>query len=132
MIKVLLGFFAILTLYSCGKPPGEEEISRFVSPDGKVEAVWCGTNFGGVTTGYTYTLYLVKRGDGPNWNYPLLSVDKFEDLRIEWRAVRTLEISYKTVRIYSFTNFWETEIEDLVYLYELRLRPSTETDSLSP
>lgn len=129
---LLIGICAVLLCLSC-ELPHSVELERIASPDGRVEAVFIrNADYGGATTGYTYSLYIVKKGDAPETDHPSLAVDNIEDFDVEWREEKILEISYKYARIWNFTNWWcSRDINDCRYVVELRLNPRDDKHSLS-
>jgi hypothetical protein len=107
-----------------------EEVERFTSPDGMVDAVWVrGT--GGATTGFVFDLYLVPKGlkfekDATTFKRSAFSGDHFEDLRIVWREPKLLEIQFKRARIFGYRNYWrywnpDSPEVDRHYVVETRL-----------
>ncbi len=133
MKYVILAAALLLGLISCCRSSVIEEVSRFPSPDGNLEAVWTRLNVGGATTGYSFGLYIVSTGQTPDWDAVVLSVDHIEGFLVNWRPERVLEIEFKYARIWHFTNYWVSdEIDDTPYVVELRLKPTMDDHSLSP
>ncbi len=121
-----------LLMVSCGMST-REEISRFPSPDRKVEAVWCRNGGGGPTTTFTYTLFIAPSGREPDGDDVLLLVDHIDSLEINWGFGRVLEITYGQARIHHFRNFWlSRDVDNTWYGVELRLNPRNDQHSLSP
>lgn len=118
-----------------------EEVGRFPSPDGVVDAVWV-RGSGGATTGFVYDLYVVPKGlkfdkDATSFKRPVFSGDHFDDLQIAWREPKLLEVRFKHVRILSYRNYWrywnpDKPEEDRHYVVETRLVPQGEGSTLPP
>jgi hypothetical protein len=118
-----------------------EEIGRFPSPDGVIDAVWV-RGSGGATTGFVYDLYVVPKGlkfdkDATSFKRPVFSGDHFDDLQIVWREPKLLEVRFRHARIHAYRNYWsywnpDKPKEDRHYVVETRLAPQTEGSTLSP
>jgi hypothetical protein len=118
-----------------------EEIGRFTSPDGVVDAVWV-RGSGGATTGFVYDLYVVPKGlkfdkDATSFERPIFSGDHFDDLQIVWREPKLLEVRFKHARILAYRNYWrywspDEPEADRHYVVETRLAPQAEGSTLSP
>ena len=85
-----------------------EEISRFTSPDSKVDAVLMQTN-GGATTSYGYFLHIVPKGKSTKKGDEIFRADRVEGLIFKWIKVTQLEIKFKKAKIYHFSNYWYSE-----------------------
>jgi hypothetical protein len=117
-----------------------EEIDRFSSPDGMVDAVWV-RGGGGATTGFVYDLYLVPKGlkfdkDATSFKHAVFTGNHFDDLQIVWREPKLLEIHFKHARIYSYSNYWyywnpDSPEVDRHYVVETRLVHEAEGSTLS-
>ena len=117
-----------------------EEIERFTSPDGIVDAVWV-RGSGGATTGFVFDLYLVPKGlkfekDATSFKHPVFSCDHFEDLQIVWREPKLLEIKFKYARIFAYRNYWrywnpDSPEVDRHYVVETKLVHTVEGSMLS-
>jgi hypothetical protein len=110
-------FFALITCVLIFVPACNmfewqyEEIERFASPDGIVDAVWV-RGSGGATTGFVFDLYIVPKGlkfekDATSFKHAVFSGDHFEDLRIVWREPKLLEIQFKHAMIFGYRNYWQ-------------------------
>ncbi|HEX8722998.1 MAG TPA: hypothetical protein VF736_20430 [Pyrinomonadaceae bacterium] len=118
-----------------------EEVGRFTSPDGVVDAVWV-RGSGGATTGFVYDLYVVPRGmkfdkDATSFKHAVFSGDHFEDLQIVWREPKLLEVRFKHARVLNYSNYWrywnpDNPEEDRHYVVETRLAPLAEGSTLPP
>jgi hypothetical protein len=118
-----------------------EEVGRFKSPDGVVDAVWV-RGGGGATTGFVYRLFLVPAGtkfdkDDSYFQRAEFSGDHLEDFQIVWREPKLLELRFVHARIHDFTNYWrywnrESPREDRQHVVELRLVHLAEGSTLSP
>ena len=133
MKALLVILCATLICLSC-ELPHAVELERIASPDGRVEALFYrNADYGGATSGYTYSLYIVKTGEAPDTDHHLMGVDRIEDLEISWRDNKILDISYKYARIWGFTNWWHSpDIDDFSYVVEIHLNPLDENHFLSP
>jgi hypothetical protein len=63
-VSLLRGNFNVLVFSMLMGEPSKDEVSRVVSPNGKVDAVMCETN-GGATTSFGYDIYVVEHGKQP-------------------------------------------------------------------
>ncbi len=136
MPRYIYSYFVLLWLLTfsqigCSKV-SYEEIDRLTSPDSTVDAVLVRTN-SGATTSFGYKLYIVPVKGKPKEDYELFIADHVKDLRMKWREVKFLEISYKEARIFKFSNFWHSkDVKDFAYVVELRLVPLSDSFALSP
>jgi hypothetical protein len=111
--KIKLLFVGILlTIASNCSPfePGYQEMERFTSPDGIVDAVWLRGN-GGATTGYWFRLFLVPKGiifdkDATSFENPVFEGDHLEALEVVWKQPKLLELHFKHARISRYSNYW--------------------------
>ncbi len=118
-----------------------QEIERFTSPDGMVDAVWV-RGGGGATTGFVFELYLVPKGlkfekDATSFKHPTFSGDHLEDFKVVWREPRQLELHFKYARILTFRNYWrywnpDSPEVDRHYVVEAKLVPQVEGSTLPP
>ena len=106
MRRICLIAFALLAVIFSTNCAVREEISRFLSPDKKVEAILIETN-GGATTPFRYLLYLVSVGNSPSEDDLVLEAIHIENLEIKWKESKFLEIKYTNARIFHFKNIWE-------------------------
>ena len=91
----LVSMFLAITCLSCFGIH-DVELARLASPDGRVEAVFIqNADYGGITTGFTYCLYIVKKGGDPEQGDYLMTVDRIEDFEFHWREDKHLEIQYR-------------------------------------
>ena len=96
----------------------KDEICRVSSPNGIFDALIVEGN-GGATTGYSYYVYVVKSGtvfEGKSNVFDIkratLIADHIEDLKLAWSGKDVLDITYKSARIFHFTNFEEVTDSD--------------------
>lgn len=112
-----------------------KEISRFTSPDSKVDAVLV-EGGGGATTSQLFMVYLVPAGTKPKLDTRTDSVfaaDHIRGLKIYWKQPKLLRIQYDEARILQFINVWYTaEVEKFRYVVEVRLDPTATDFSLPP
>ncbi len=111
--------------------PAAEEIGRWPSPDGRVDAVLTKTS-GGATTAFVHRLFVVAAGQSTEDEEPTLLGDHFEGIAISWRMDRFLDVHYSQGRIFRYQNFWSSgELDEWSYLVEIRLIPPPDDFSLS-
>src|ERR1051325_2267366 len=104
--KIAAAFPAFVLAFAAAclpSPWGYEEVGRFTSPDGVVDAVWV-RGSGGATTGFVYDLYLVPEGlkfdkDATSFQRPVFSGDHFDDIQIVWREPKLLEVRFRHARV---------------------------------
>jgi hypothetical protein len=127
----------LLFILGCGSSPFEvsyREISRLSSPDQFVDALIVEAN-GGATTPFIYDIYVVPKGKSfqkDSCGNCLFSADHIDSLTVNWKSNRFLEIQYKQARIFSYSNFWQSnELFNYHYVVEVRLKPLIEVSSLS-
>jgi len=118
---------------SCGIGRDSEEVARLCSPDNKVEAVFERAGGGGATSGFTYALFIVKKGmKVMKSDDVLFQADHLKNLHLNWKSDRILEISYDEARIFKFTNFWQSSnVQNYQYVVELKLVSNKEGHALS-
>lgn len=128
---IILGLLLGVTVSACAKPT-IEEISRAKSPDSKVEAIVERKN-AHATTSFVYEIYIVPVGQQIDREKDLiLRAERMEGLSARWKEPRFLEIYYTSGRVYSFRNFWFSEnVENFNYIVEARLRPASDSFSLT-
>lgn len=105
-----------------------EVISRVSSPDKSVEAIIVEGSTG-ATSGFSSRVYIVSPGTEFSNNLPLfdadntiLRADGVNGLTIVWKDPKTLEVRYKSARIFHFTNFVDqTDSQQKVTRYNIRL-----------
>ena len=103
----------------------EEEVSRLVSPDRRVDAVWVRDSGGGATVGISYLLYIVPTGRAPERGMQQLVADHIDNVTLRWREPRRLEVAYDQARIFNFFSFWQhRELDNFNYVVEIRLIPN--------
>lgn len=105
------------------------EIVRVTSPDSVVDAFITQNGGGGATVGFTYTLYIVPKGNVKDkYNDPILLADRIEDLNVKWIKPRLLDITFQKARIFKFSNFWScSEIDNFKYEVEVKLNDSSDS-----
>jgi hypothetical protein len=118
-----------------------EELGRFQSPDGMVDAVWA-RGSGGATTGFVYELFLVPAGTkfdkkDSYFERAEFAGDHLEEFQLVWREPKLLELRFKHARIHDFSNYWrywnrESPREDSRHVVELRLVHLAEGSTLPP
>jgi hypothetical protein len=109
-------------IFCCGDISSREE-QRFLSPDGRVEAILIKQD-AGATTSYTYKLYIVPSGDNFKKGHEVFIADKMIGLSISWDRAKSLDIKFKDGRIFHFKNFWSSkEVDNFKYNVSLNLRP---------
>ena len=116
-----------------------QELERFTSPDGIVDAVWV-RGSGGATTGFVFELYLVPKGlkfekDAASFKHPTFSGDHLEDFKVVWREPKQLDLHFKYARILTFRNYWrfsnpDSPQVDRHYVVETTLVPQAEGSTL--
>lgn len=118
-----------------------QQVARFRSPDGMVDAVWA-RGSGGATTGFVYELFLVPAGTefdkkDSYFERAEFSADHLEEFQIVWREPKLLELRFKHARIHDFSNYWrywnhESPRDDRRHVVELRLVHLAEGSTLPP
>lgn len=97
----------VILLASCSfnADPSVEEVSRFTSPDSKLDAVLLQLNFG-ATTPYAYRFYVVPKGEHPDYKKPneFLLTNGIEGTSIEWSGPSELGIRCLPRTVYSWFN----------------------------
>lgn len=141
LVVVALAVCMLISVSACNLFEWQyEEIGRFTSPDGMVDAVWV-MGDGGATTGFVYKLYLVPKGtkfdkDATSFQHAMFAGDHLEDFCIVWREAKLLELHFKTARIFTYRNSWtywnqDSPEEDRHYVVEARLVHEGEDATLS-
>lgn len=77
------------------------------SPSGESKAVVVKRDCG-ATTSEVYLVYIFNADEQPAEKNAVFKSDKTEALSISWQDDRNLIISYKSARIFNFTNFWQS------------------------
>jgi len=123
----------LLSCLSCGMVDDFQEVARQSSLDGVVDAVMFRAGGGGATSGFSYSLFVVKKGSGiDKSNDVLLQADHLTNMRLAWKSDRILEISYDEARIFKFKNFWQSkDVQNFQYVVELKLAPNHGGHALS-
>ena len=82
------------------------EIHRYTSPDSRVDAVVV-TSDAGATTSTAYHVFIVpKDATYPkDFDVSIFTADHIEGLNVYWQGAKILKVTYKTARIFKFTNF---------------------------
>lgn len=107
--------------------PVTEEIGRWRSPDGRVDAVLT-KGSGNATTAFVHRLFVVPAGHPTEDQEPRLLGDHLEGIAIIWRRARFLDVSFSEGRIFEYQNFWQSpEVDDWAYIVEIRLIPPPDT-----
>jgi hypothetical protein len=130
LIVIIIG-----TLFSCNdanrnvnSADSLKELKRVRSPDKKVDAVLIETN-GGATVSFGNKVFLVipeKKIRQDDFKYAVFTADHYQNVDINWQANQQLLISYNKARIFSYTNFWQTdEIKNWNYVVEIKLKCSS-------
>jgi len=90
-----------------------EVISRVPSPDSAVEAI-IGEGRLGATTGFSSRGYIVAPGtefDNKTVTFDdgreILRADDVDGLELKWKDPKTLEISFRSARIFHYRNFFD-------------------------
>jgi hypothetical protein len=99
------------------------EVSRNLSPDGRVEAIIDEVD-GGATTSLAYVLYLVPEGTQklPSQKYAVFVADHIAGLSVNWVEPKLLDLTFRDARIFQFSNFWESaDVDSFNYVVKLRL-----------
>jgi len=138
-IRYLAIVIIFATLFSCNNIHKNsvdlpKELKRVSSPDKKVDAVLVETN-GGATTPFGNAVFLVlprKKINQDDLKYAIFNADHYQNIDIKWEANKQLLISYNKARIFTYTNFWQTdEIENWNYVVEIKLQCSSTNGQLS-
>jgi hypothetical protein len=96
-----------------------------------VEAVLTKSNFG-ATVDYVYKLYIVPIGATDLPDEPIMLADHVAEPSIAWTMPKFLTFSYRTARIFNFSNFWlSRSVQNYSYVVEIRLNPESDSYSLS-
>lgn len=121
-MRVLFLSLISILLSACADPCSDEVISQAVDPEKKTAAIHVVKNCG-ATTGYSHQIYIVVPGTDYEDAKPIFVADKVDNLAVTWLGRRTLEISYDSARIFSFTNFWQSsEVDSFLYVLKVSLR----------
>lgn len=97
------------------------EVERKSSSDNRVDVVLVKSNCG-ATTSESITLYLVPSGNEINDQYSTIVMDRIDNLTVEWRDNKELEVHFSHGRIFSFTNFWQSsELDEYKYIVNINL-----------
>ncbi len=123
-MKNLLVFSTLVVLLAaCGPlhmPVVTEEIVRFTSPDGRVDAIIL-TSDAGATTATAHEVYIAPRGTTKrDLKHPVFTADYVMGLKVKWIESKHLEVQYQSARIFHFTNFWQSADVDY-YEYEVKI-----------
>ncbi len=124
-----LSLLSVLTFAGCSEPGSSDdsvELARVPSPDSLVDAVVTRVSEGGATVPFSYRVYIVPRGTQPpeDRGFENFAANRVEDLTVQWRHPKFLEIRYKEADIYDFSNYWRSkDVQNFGYLVELRLVP---------
>lgn len=103
---------------------GLTEVSRFTSPDSRVDAVIF-TSDAGATTSVGYHIFIVQKDAQPeDLKAAIFTADHVDDLKVFWQQSKHLKITYQTAMIYKFTNFWQSKYVDN-FRYKVKI---TETE----
>lgn len=131
----MLSIFVVLPILitSCGLSDDFEEIVRLSSPDNLVDAILYRAGGGGATSGFTYSLFVVKKGMKPDKsNNILFQADHLTNANLVWLPDRILEIRYNEARVFQFKNFWHSrDIQNFQYVIEIKLAPTHDGHALS-
>ncbi len=130
--KTILIFILVLIFCSCNNTGSNlvesepfKELKRISSPDKKVEAVLVETN-GGATTSFGNSVFIVTAGKKIRQGdiaYSVFTADHYQGVDIKWDTIRRLLISFDKARIFTFTNFWQTDkIDNWNYVVEIKLQ----------
>lgn len=120
IIKIVILSVTALISTSCSLDDScsSEEVTRTTSPDKIVDAVLIKNNCG-ATTSYSYRVFIIPAGNEPN-NNSIFLADKVEDLKISWKSLKNLSITYSKARIFEFTNFWQSKkIDNFLYIVSI-------------
>ena len=118
---VLIAGIVINFIWNVNKDFKLKEISRFTSPDLKVDAVLMKTD-GGATTSCGYFLYIVPKGKSTKKGDEIFRADRVEGLIFKWMKEKQLEIKFKEAQIFHFENFWYSEeVNNFNYRVDLDL-----------
>ncbi|MFI5253408.1 MAG: hypothetical protein ACHQQQ_13365 [Bacteroidota bacterium] len=114
----IYGYLKIKSLY----PPVER--GRITSPDSLLDAVLLEFPTSALDP-YFYKLYIVPRGDTSfDTGSSVFGGEAFEDLKVDWKIPRLIEIHYEYGRIEQFTNYTYFNKFTPPIEVELRLVPS--------
>lgn len=98
------------------------EILRLPSPDRVVDAVLIERNVG-ATVSTPAEIYLVADGKSPTKSDLILRGDRHEGLSLEWSRPNHLNIRFSKLRIFSFTNFWQSKsVQNFSYVVDVHLK----------
>ena len=126
----------LLILFSCSNEaknsePDESDckkiIKRINSPDKIVDVVLVEVN-GGTTVADSHRVYIVIHNrEIAASDTPIFIADYISDIDIEWTTDNLASIKYNKARIFSFTNFWQSEkLDDWKYIVEVKLVNTSE------
>jgi hypothetical protein len=132
---------ALLCTAGCTNIAGEwqyEEMQRVKSPDGVVDAVLV-RGGGGATTGFSFSIFLVRSGTGFDQKAASFEQDRavfrsdhHDGLHLVWTKPQFLEIRFAKARIFHFANFWHSsDVQNYRYVVEVRLIPLDASTSLT-
>lgn len=79
----------------------------FDSPSGENKAAVVQRDCG-ATASTAYLVHVFNADEQPTETNVIFKSDKTEGLSISWLDDRNLIVSYKSARIFSFTNFWQS------------------------
>jgi hypothetical protein len=123
-----LSFILIFFIHSCTSnlfgDVSLKEVKRITSPDHKVDAVLIESD-AGATTATSTKVFIVKPGKKVNadsLNLAVFNSDNFIGGDISWKVSKELIVSYKSARIFHYTNFW-VDADDYNYKVEVTLNP---------
>jgi len=118
---ILIAGIVMNFIWNVNKDFEPKEISRFTSPDSKVDAVLMQTN-GGATTSYGYFLHIVPKGKSTKKGDEIFRADRVEGLIFKWIKVKRLEIKFKKAQILHFENSWcSEEVNNFNYRVDIDL-----------
>jgi hypothetical protein len=133
----LLFSLFVSTFISCNITSTEtswKEIKRISSLDKKAEAVLIETD-GGATSSFGNLVFIIVPGKKITQNdlkYAVFNADHYQGLDMHWEVNRQLVISYNKARIFSYTNFWNSdEIDNWNYVVEIKLNCLSSDGQLS-
>jgi hypothetical protein len=111
----------IFSFVGCESLVDFSEIHRYTSPDSRVDAVVV-TSDAGATTSTAYHVFIVpKDATYPkDFDVSIFTADHIEGLNVYWQGAKILKVTYKTARIFKFTNFWQSrDVDNFQYIVKI-------------
>lgn len=121
ILFIFLILFTVMISSSLHANPCEEkEVIRRSSPDELVDHVVIEKDCG-ATTSITILIFIVPKGQSTEEGNPVFRADHVDGLKVDWSAAKETTITYKSARIFTFTNFWHSrEIKNWNYIVTIK------------